>query len=105
MSLHPQIFSTSAPSPALSFLSDSLGLLYLLAWSLSFYPQAWETYHRKNVHGLSLEFAFLQPFSYLFYSVYTFSGRLDPQLGTGKVTNADIVFANHGLMMAGVLLT
>ena len=67
-------------NPYQTWLSDVFGLIYLFAWSLSFYPQAWENYRRKNLSGFSLEFAFLHPFAYFFYNVYTWTGFLNPYL-------------------------
>lgn len=51
-------------------VSEVIGWIYFLAWSLSFYPQIFINYQRKSyllplnlysVSGFSIEFAFLNP--------------------------------------------
>jgi len=90
---------------AYDFIGHLFGLLYLISWSLSFYPQAAENYMRKNVKGLSIEFALLNPLAFFLYSVYTMSGRIDNNLGTGIVVIADVLFATHGFALTAVHLT
>uniref|UniRef100_H3C6P8 Uncharacterized protein n=1 Tax=Tetraodon nigroviridis TaxID=99883 RepID=H3C6P8_TETNG len=43
-------------SRGLDVLSQVLGWIYFLLWSLSFYPQAWENWRRKSVVGLNFDF-------------------------------------------------
>lgn len=59
---------------AYEFIAHIFGLVYLIVWSLSFYPQAWENYTRKNVKGFSFEFAILNPIAYFLYNIYTYAG-------------------------------
>ena len=90
---------------AYDFIAHIFGLIYLISWSLSFYPQAIENYTRKNVKGLSIEYAILNPIAYFLYSVYTVVGRIDHNLGTGMVVIADVLFATHGFALTAVHLT
>ena len=39
-----------------------------------------------SVGGFSLEFALLNPSGFFFYSVYSVGGRVNPNLGTGSVS-------------------
>lgn len=39
-------------SSTLSILSQIIGWIYFLLWSLSFYPQAWENWKRKRCVSL-----------------------------------------------------
>ncbi|CAE6447711.1 unnamed protein product [Rhizoctonia solani] len=41
------------------FISHSLGWLYFIAWTISFYPQVFLNIRRKSVEGLSIDFASL----------------------------------------------
>ncbi len=72
---------------AVNAVSDVIGWLYFLSWSASFYPQSYINYKKKNVGGFSLEFALLNPSGFFFYSVYSVAGRVNPNLGTGDVSN------------------
>ena len=88
-----------------SFLSSVFGFIYLMTWGMSLYPQAWENYKRKNVVGYSFELAILNPFAYFFYTIYTFSGRIYSDIGTGKVSLADVLFSSHGVLLTSIHLT
>ena len=57
------------------------------------------------MQGLSFEFVLLHPFAYLFYCIYTISGRIDPFMATGVVTIDDVLFSTHGLLLTSVHLT
>lgn len=83
-------------------VSDTLGWMYFLAWSLSFYPQAIMNYQMKSVAGFSLEYAAMNPNGYFFYCVYSVAGSIDPFLGTGLVNPNDLLFALHGFAMSAV---
>ncbi|XP_044054939.1 cystinosin isoform X2 [Siniperca chuatsi] len=41
-------------SSVLSVISQVIGWIYFLAWSVSFYPQAWENWRRKSVFNIGL---------------------------------------------------
>jgi uncharacterized protein with PQ loop repeat len=77
----------------------------LVIWGLSLYPQAWENYKRKSVAGFSFELALLNPFAYFFYTIYSYSGRIFEDIGTGKVDLSDVIFATHGIALTTVHFT
>lgn len=81
-------------------LSEMCGVIYSMCWNLSFYPQLIEIYRLKSVAGFSLEFALLNPSGYVFYTIYTTTGFIDPTLGSGRVDWQDLFFACHGLCMS-----
>eukprot|EP00353_Schmidingerella_taraikaensis_P019358 CAMPEP_0185609892 /NCGR_PEP_ID=MMETSP0436-20130131/11106_1 /TAXON_ID=626734 ORGANISM="Favella taraikaensis, Strain Fe Narragansett Bay" /NCGR_SAMPLE_ID=MMETSP0436 /ASSEMBLY_ACC=CAM_ASM_000390 /LENGTH=230 /DNA_ID=CAMNT_0028242389 /DNA_START=8 /DNA_END=700 /DNA_ORIENTATION=+ len=90
---------------AVNVVSDIIGWCYFLAWSASFYPQSFINYKKKNVGGFSLEFALLNPSGFFFYSVYSVAGRVNSGLGTGDITNQDLVFALHAFALSSVQLS
>ena len=55
--------------------------------------------------GFSIEFASINPSGFLFYSIYSVGGRVDPKLGTGIVLNNDLVFTLHAFALSSVQLT
>lgn len=81
-------------------LSELCGIIYSLCWNISFYPQVWENYQLKSVAGFSLEYALLNPSGYFFYSIYTSTGFINPNLGSGTVDWQDLFFATHGLALS-----
>ena len=64
------------------YLSYTFGSLYMALWSISFYPQLWENYKRQNSYGLSFEYVFIHPFTYLFYCIYTLVTRVEMSANT-----------------------
>ena len=91
-------------SSTVDIISNVIGWGYILAWSFSFYPQAIQNYYRKSVGGFSLEFALLNPSGFFFYATYSIGGRVDNYLGTGTVTNQDLIFAMHAFALSSVQL-
>ena len=81
-------------------LSTICGVIYSMAWNISFYPQLLEIYKLKSVAGFSLEFALMNPSGYVFYTIYTTTGFIDPTLGSGRVDWSDLFFSCHGLCMS-----
>lgn len=81
-------------------LSQICGIIYSMSWNISFYPQLIENYRLKSVAGFSLEYALLNPSGYMFYSIYTSTGFIDDNLGTGHVDWQDLFFACHGMALA-----
>ncbi|KAM9761509.1 cystinosin-like [Menidia menidia] len=57
-------------SRLLSLLSRVIGWVYFLAWSVSFYPQAWANWRRKSVVGLNFDFLALNLTGFIAYSVF-----------------------------------
>ena len=85
-------------------ISFTIGWIYLVAWSFSFFPQAIENYQRKSVAGFSIEFALLNPSGFFFYVFYSTGGTVDKYLGTGEVRWNDLIFAILAFSMSCVQL-
>jgi len=55
------------------------------------------------VAGLSLDYAFLNPSGFYFYSIYNFQGIVNPKIGgTGNIETNDLVFGVHAFMLASI---
>ncbi|CAE6504750.1 unnamed protein product [Rhizoctonia solani] len=52
-------------------ISQSLGWLYFIAWTVSFYPQVFLNVRRKSVEGLSIDFVSLNVVGFTSYTIYT----------------------------------
>lgn len=93
-------------------LSNILGWIYFLAWTVSFYPQIFLNWRQRNTEGLSLGFELLNLLGFLFYSVYALSFFLLPQIQEAyrkrhnghenKVTIQDVVFACHATILTAL---
>ncbi|KAF9336436.1 hypothetical protein BG006_008717 [Podila minutissima] len=93
-----------------SFTSHVIGWAYFIAWSASFYPQAFLNYRRKSVQGLSLDFIYLNVLGFLCYSVFNlafffnttiqdqYRDRNDGQ--DNLVRSNDVFFAIHALVLS-----
>ncbi|KAM4739896.1 LOW QUALITY PROTEIN: cystinosin [Anableps anableps] len=57
-------------SNVLSVIAQVIGWIYFVAWSVSFYPQAWENWRRKSVVGLNFDFLALNLTGFIAYSVF-----------------------------------
>uniref|UniRef100_A0A3Q2P8P5 Cystinosin, lysosomal cystine transporter n=1 Tax=Fundulus heteroclitus TaxID=8078 RepID=A0A3Q2P8P5_FUNHE len=57
-------------SNVLSVVSQVIGWIYFLAWSVSFYPQAWENWRRKSVVGLNFDYLAFNLTGFIAYSVF-----------------------------------
>ncbi|KAL1917645.1 uncharacterized protein VTP21DRAFT_4038 [Calcarisporiella thermophila] len=55
---------------AWEIISQVIGWIYFLAWTISFYPQLILNFRRKSVSGLSLDFLWLNLWGFSFYTVY-----------------------------------
>ena len=87
-----------------NYLSDVIGWIYFTCWSISFYPQIIENYLEKNTEGLSVDYLFLNLIAYSSYTVFTVTGSLYPETGTGNVTTQDILFSIHALLCTFMLI-
>ncbi|KDN50054.1 hypothetical protein RSAG8_01389, partial [Rhizoctonia solani AG-8 WAC10335] len=54
-----------------AIISQSLGWLYFIAWTVSFYPQVFLNARRKSVEGLSIDFVSLNVVGFTSYTIYT----------------------------------
>lgn len=59
-----------ANSYAIIIISITVGWVYFVAWSVSFYPQIWINWKRKSVVGLHFDFLALNMFGHTLYAIY-----------------------------------
>lgn len=96
-------------SSVVDLLSQIIGWVYFLAWSVSFYPQAWENFTRKSVVGLNLDFLALNLTGFIAYSVFNISLfwvepikeeflKSNPN-GVNPVTASDVFFSLHAVLL------
>ncbi|GAA5868201.1 hypothetical protein JCM3774_000597 [Rhodotorula dairenensis] len=96
-------------------LSQSLGWIYTIIWSLSFYPQIWINYRRKSTTGLSMDFICLNPIGFACLSVYSLALYASPTVRAQyaqrhdghypQVQLNDLAFAGHALVLSLVILS
>lgn len=101
-------------SSALDILSQIIGWIYFLAWSVSFYPQAWENFTRKSVVGLNLDFLALNLTGFIAYSVFNVClFWVDPVKeeflksnpnGVNPVTASDVFFSLHAVLLCSIYI-
>eukprot|EP00127_Corallochytrium_limacisporum_P004205 Clim_evm150s157 gene=Clim_evmTU150s157 len=91
----------------------TVGWIYFVLWSISFYPQVYLNYTRKSVQGLSLDFVVLNILGFAAYTYYNIELRYDPTAlkeyhrvhGPGPAVELnDVVFAVHALIMSAITL-
>jgi uncharacterized protein with PQ loop repeat len=49
----------------LTILSQIVGWIYFVAWSISFYPQMWIFYKTKNAEGYSVDYSIYNLIGYV----------------------------------------
>ena len=90
-------------STALKIISEVMGIVCTLAWSVSFYFMAWEVIKVKNADGLSINYLMLNFIGYTYYSVYNVYGfTYDPPYNNGQIHTSDIIFSVHGLFLTSL---
>jgi len=57
-------------SDGISLASTIIGIIYTVAWSVSFYPQIIENFRRKSVIGLNFDFLGLNIVGFTLYGIY-----------------------------------
>ncbi|XP_061593414.1 cystinosin [Cololabis saira] len=96
-------------SSALAVLSQAIGWIYFLAWSVSFYPQVWENWRRKSVVGLNFDFLALNLTGFIAYSVFNIGLFWLPSIkeeflrrnpdGINPVDPNDVFFSLHAVLL------
>ncbi|EGC34560.1 hypothetical protein DICPUDRAFT_34820 [Dictyostelium purpureum] len=93
---------------ALSIIASIIGWIYFACWSLSFYPQVYLNFKKKNVLGLSFDFLLFNITGYMCYSVFNsvlywdklvqneYLEKYAPPL---PVYASDVAFAIHGFIL------
>ncbi|KAM7012468.1 cystinosin [Tautogolabrus adspersus] len=95
-------------SNILSVISQVVGWIYFVAWSVSFYPQAWENWRRKSVVGLNFDFLALNLTGFIAYSVFNIGMFWIPYTkeeflkenpnGINPVDANDVFFSLHAVL-------
>ncbi|KAI9333313.1 PQ loop repeat-domain-containing protein [Obelidium mucronatum] len=81
-------------------ISEVLGWLYFLAWSISFYPQVILNAQRKSIDGLSIDFVMLNWFGFTCYAV--FNGFHYFVFKSPDVQIQDLSFSVHAWILCAV---
>jgi uncharacterized protein with PQ loop repeat len=94
-------------------VSRLIGWIYILCWSLSFYPQPLLNWRRRSTKGLAIDFPFLNVLGFAAYTISTASFLYSPTIReqyafrhpTSPETTVrfnDFVFALHGAVLCVV---
>ncbi|XP_031827270.1 lysosomal cystine transporter cystinosin [Nomia melanderi] len=96
---------TIEKSETLYHISNVVGWIYFLAWSVSFYPQIYINYKRKSVIGLNFDYLSLNIVGFVMYALFNCGLYWIPEVeleyfrryprGLNPVQVNDIFFALH----------
>ncbi|KAM9357912.1 cystinosin [Symphorus nematophorus] len=96
-------------STVLAIISQVIGWIYFVAWSVSFYPQVWENWKRKSVVGLNFDFLALNLTGFIAYSVFNIGLFWVPYVqeeflkknpnGINPVNANDVFFSLHAVLL------
>ena len=102
----------------LKYAAQIVGWIYLVCWTVGYYPQIYLNCRRKSVVGLSFDMTCMDFLGCLAYVLYTITLYCDAALqkyfhsfehqhfndqdNTVKLT--DVVFASHGFVMACIVV-
>ncbi|CAO3642612.1 unnamed protein product [Mucor hiemalis] len=115
-SLHISTQSTEITSvDTWDVISDLIGWSYFFVWSVSFYPQIFLNWKRKNVRGLSIDYLCYNVLGFLCYSIYNLSFYFNkeirdeyhqrhPDSNRNLVRMNDVVFSLHAFIMSLFIL-
>ncbi|ROL44097.1 Cystinosin [Anabarilius grahami] len=101
-------------SNVLFIINQIIGWIYFLAWSVSFYPQAYENWKRRSVVGLNFDFLALNLTGFIAYSVFNVGLfwvtyiqeeflKKDPN-GVLPVDANDVFFSLHAVVLTLVYI-
>ncbi|XP_069575810.1 cystinosin [Brachyistius frenatus] len=100
---------TVVHSDVVSVISQVIGWIYFVAWSVSFYPQAVENWRRKSVVGLNFDFLALNLTGFIAYSVFNIGLFWVPYIeveflkknpnGINPVNSNDVFFSLHAVLL------
>jgi cystinosin len=99
----------------LQTFSELCGIVYFLAWSISFIPQVVLNYRRKSTVGLSYDFLLLNLTGYVCYTLFTTNLYFNPivvreylqstpNARRTPVDPSDVGFAIFGLLMTAITI-
>lgn len=96
-------------------LSQVVGWIYFVAWSISFYPQCWTNFKRKSVIGLNFDYLSLNLVGFSWYSTYVlglyFNHNLQDlyhkvhPLGVIQVDSNDVFFVIHAIVLTLITIS
>lgn len=95
-------------------MEELLGAIYVTCWSVSAYPIVWSNWKNGNPNAVSLDYVVLNTIGYmcLFASmvlqrIFWISGSSnnEEQLAAPEISNPDLTYCGHGLLMNLVLLS
>ncbi|XP_075997660.1 cystinosin isoform X2 [Genypterus blacodes] len=100
---------TVVHSNTLQIINEVIGWMYFVAWSISFYPQAFDNWRRKSVVGLNFDFLALNITGFIAYSLFNIGLfwvhciqeeflRINPT-GINPVRANDVFFSLHAVLM------
>ncbi|XP_067287172.1 cystinosin [Pseudorasbora parva] len=101
-------------SNVLFIINQIIGWIYFVAWSVSFYPQAYENWKRRSVVGLNFDFLGLNLTGFIAYSVFNVGLfwvtymqeeflKKDPN-GVIPVDANDVFFSLHAVVLTLVYI-
>ncbi|KAH1005642.1 hypothetical protein HUJ04_006585 [Dendroctonus ponderosae] len=100
--------------PWLDIFSTTIGWIYFLAWSVSFYPQVYINWKRRSVIGLNFDFLALNIVGFILYSIFNLGLYYIPEIkkeyseryprGLNPVQVNDIFFAVHAVILTSVTI-
>ncbi|KAI5282661.1 hypothetical protein KEM54_002650 [Ascosphaera aggregata] len=104
---------SSNTEPLLARVSELLGWLYTIAWSMSFYFQPYQNYRRGSTTGLAIDFQYVNVLGYVTMTIYQFSfmyspliraqyAARHPQAPEPTTQMNDLVFAFHALILSSI---
>lgn len=95
-------------SEVVDYISDVVGWIYFVAWSISFYPQVFSNWQRKSVVGLHFDFLSLNTIGFFLYSVFNICLYWIPYIeneyfkrhpyGVNPVQLNDVIFSMHAFV-------
>nr|XP_015221207.1 PREDICTED: cystinosin [Lepisosteus oculatus] len=113
-STHTRIRFSVIRSQILEIVNQVIGWIYFLAWSISFYPQAYENWRRKSVVGLNFDFLALNLTGFIAYSVFNIGLFWVPYIqeeflkknpdGVNPVDANDVFFSVHAFVLTLVYI-
>lgn len=103
-----------ANSRIIIYISLTVGWVYFVAWSISFYPQIWINYKRKSVVGLSFDFMALNFVGHTLYAIFNVCLYFVPFFeeeyflrfprGTNPVELNDVFFSIHASFITALTI-
>lgn len=101
-------------SMPLTIINAVIGWLYFIAWSISFYPQAYLNWKRKSVTGLNFDFLVYNITGFITYGLFNIGMFWIPEVqheyfakhpgGVNPVRTNDVFFAVHATLLTAITI-